>query len=97
MKNIDEYYDSKKQCYDYGQIVKDYIMENELYKYGEDSYFKLNHDIELWFFNQKLQPFQNKMLQEIAINVHANMITHHITQFINNNKELFVIGDAHND
>lgn len=94
MKNIENYkiqvrFENGKigKQYNYDEIIKDYIIENELYKQEYNSY-AISNEIVSWLSN-----FQSTQidLSSVFFNLFINQ---YVEKFYKNNKELFIIGKS---
>lgn len=71
--------------YNYDEIVKDYIIENELYKKEYNSY-AISNEIVSWISN-----FQSTQIDLNSVFFYL-FINQYVEKFYKNNKELFIIG-----
>lgn len=71
--------------YNYDEIVKDYIIENELYKKEYNSY-AISNEIVSWISN-----FQSTQIDLTSVFFYL-FINQYVEKFYKNNKELFIIG-----
>ena len=85
---------SLRYSYNYFEIVKDYIMEYELYKKPYNCK-KISNQIIRWFYNKKDK--KQIKINEIDKKMHISELRKYIYFFYENNKELFIIGEAQND
>lgn len=98
MKNIEEYYNKENDSYNYSNIVRDYIMEFELYKQTFNS-LKFINEISNWFFNQNidLNEIDNNEtdIEDLIISsmIYENAIAEHFHLFVDNHKELFIVNN----
>lgn len=94
MKNIENYkikvyFENGKigKQYNYDEIIKDYIIENELYKKEYNSY-AISNEIVSWLSN-----FQSTQLDLTSVLFYL-FINQYVEKFYKNNKELFIIGKS---
>ena len=94
MKNIENYkiqvcFENGKigKQYNYDEIIKDYIIENELYKKEYNSY-AISNEIVSWLSN-----FQSTQLDLTSVFFYLH-INKYVKNFYKNNQELFIIGKS---